>query len=70
MAGREGGKETEANSLPSLKGLEISADMNSPPISILILNFPFSLSFPLPSSTFSNDLVALKTTIIFRDACS
>lgn len=70
MAGGEVGRRQRAISSPSLKGLEIPADMNSPPFSILVLNFPLSQSFPLSSSTSCNDWVALKISVVFRDVCS
>lgn len=65
LAGRAG-RERRAALLPSLKGLEISADIDSPSFSTSILRLPFSLSLPLSS----NNLVALKTTSVFREAYS
>lgn len=69
MVGRVGRRQ-RAISLPLLKGFEISEDTDSPPFSTPILTFPFSLSFPLSSSTSSNDWVVLKITSVFRDVCS
>lgn len=65
LAGRVG-RERRAALLPSLKGLEISADIDSPSFSTSILRLSFSLSLPLSS----NNLVALKATSVFREAYS
>lgn len=71
MAGREGGDEIRRwLSLTLTERFGNSAVMDSPPFSTSVLSLLSSLSFPLCSSTSSNDLVALKTTNVFRDAYS